>query len=697
MAGPTMKRVEAGEGAAGWSFGPAALRWTGPCDVDPRAPWVAWSLALEGDGAAFGRAVADGDARGVAPMVARLPMPWGMLLDLARRCVEWTPDAARAQAAGRESVDPRWTAALTTVLAEAGAAVEDAPASDEAEPLTQASPGREPTHLLRRADGTLAVLTQRDRLAAPPADGAELILRRPDGRETRLPFPHERGRHLALLRPADGDDDLVLTAWSRADQRVDVWMIDPSGAVRGPVQAAIGTSPLAFTRHGDRLWLHGEEQDVEVEIATGGVGRTLATYHSNPARLSWGRLGDWLPRPGARHLAQTGWCPKTIHWISLDDPTADRVVPWRRPVAGAALDPAGGALWLASEDGLWRLSPDGEPTRVVEVDAWGLALVGDALHVGARLAPTAFAVLTLDARTGRELDRRPVAHFPFRVDGVPGGVVARGLRRWTWLPDGGDPLTSEDRANAALARLADGTCAVAAGREVLVIGPDGALRRHLRLPFDGRLWGATDTCFVYGPGDHEPAPPEHDAFLALDADGAVVARLPRCAEARDEGCWCLPRRTLYATGQTKETGIVAPDGVYLTRGRTGRVGRWRPGSDPRAATAHGAPPPRGETRVEEVVKGYHTINPRDDWVVHGLEVPGGPLLALDGRYAGTTGVAPGRAVRAVDAAVVTLFRCHLGADGVEARRASTVILLDCTGPGAKGVAVDETSFVVRVE
>jgi hypothetical protein len=255
----------------------------------------------------------------------------------------------------------------------------------------------------------------------------------------------------------------------------------------------------------------------------------------------------------------------------------------------------------------------------------------------------------------------------FDIVELPRGLLLLGMSFWRWVElDGRIIEQSADRRDAAWARLADGTVACSAGEEVLVVGPDGALRRRLLLPYDGQIVGATETHVIFGPTSGGIPRVTPDGLYAIDARGEITERLAMNVR---------PERTFYAGGSTGDSGLFLPDALLLCE--RGRLVRWKPAPAGDSVRAVIEPKPSRMERGVRSVK-WDTYNPRDDWPEAGLEVQREDLVAVGGTYGGTTGVAASEALVVDDGSIATLVDCTLeNGGGARVLRGSTLILVGC--------------------
>jgi tetratricopeptide repeat protein len=664
--------------ARGLAIDDAVISWSGPVDEAAPAVLVEWRLERAHPlGERLAQAAAAGDAAGVDEVVRQLPLPTTMLAELAARCLDQQLAASLALVSGRVSSDLRWLRALTRVAAARSLSQSLETADASIETILVPSGDRQLRQLRCLPDGPTAALESRWGDESDPP-GARLSLRAADGSLRGVELPGSPKLSWALPTPVRADPAaLVVTAYDDEAHVVTAWLFAGSEVQRA-WHGKIDSEPQQFSISAAGLWLHCHQHHVLLDGACARDASTAASLPSTTAvpdpKIAFARgsdhmegrleaIGRWLPAFSRPVLRQgVGWISERLSWIDLDAELERRTTPWDHEMPRLAF--SGGALYIASTDGLWKIPAQSPAERILEGSYFGICIEPDTYWLGSDKD-----LIRYDRSANRQLWRVTTRDLVFDILRLTGGVLALSSFRWSWYDDAGNLVDAGDsERDVGWSRLQDGTLAVSAGRQVIVIGADGKLRRRAQLPYDGQIVGATATHFIYGPVDGGIPRIEPDALYALDAEGNVTSRYPTPIR---------PCRVFYGGGSTGDNGAIAADAVVIVE-RDGPLRRWDPASRKAAAatTAMMEPKRRVERGVSSVK--WNTVNPRDDWPEPGLLASGEELCAIGGEYGGSTGVCRGPAVQVDDHAIATLVGCKLTNGGwLRGNRSGTIILVDC--------------------
>lgn len=497
---------------------PGGLSWAGPTDPEPDAPIVACELpvALE--------------ARAVAELVERAPIPSTLLHELAARCPPGDDGGD----------DPRWRAARAHAAIARGEGTGDV--CEEAG--TCIDRGVDAVRGL--PDGTLARLR-----------GTELVIG--DAPPIALPVVERATYTLPALLAPDAIDPGQVVVAIRSYQPDQLIVLAFDG--RGRELARVETStPLTYSpthvSHGDAgYWVHDDRRHQRIAPQQPPIaGRP---YMRDGAPLS----ARWL-------LA----IDRELVWISLD--TAERrAFPWSHELR--TLVRVDDVLWATTPQGLWRLRGGEAPVRVWSGAAHGVAIGGTRAWLGLWNCST---VIEIELDTGTEVWRTAIPHDAYALQRFHGGILAIQIWRFTWLAgDGRVVVTTDERRDVGFARLADDTVAVSCGEQVVIVDPAGNVRRALPMPYDGQIVGATADRFLFGPvsgGEDRISP---TALVALDRTGHITGHLvPPCRPAHvdDARVYVIDRaRELRAWDPRGTTiGITPPRPRVPTQRATKRIG-----------------------------------------------------------------------------------------------------------------------------
>lgn len=434
------------------------IRWAGRTDPEPDAPIVAceYPVPLE--------------ARAIADLVAREPIPSTLLRELAARC----PPGDDAHA------DPRWRQARAAAAIAAGASAVDTTAG-RGTPIDR---GVEEVRTLRDGTvvyirGTTLVIGDRPPIALPVAEHAMYV----------LPAP--------LL---DDTDEIIVLVYGRAGTTLIEFTSDGREVARQEAPLAFLPNKVAKTAAG--YWVSSDSNHHLV-----GTNKTLRRpFMRNGVAIS----GGWLLEISKPILA----------WVELASGK-------RRPFDWHATETretarSGDILYCMTEDGLWRLQGGERPVRVWAGNAWGLAV--HANHAWLGLDDS--SVIAIDLTSGAQLWRSPIPHKAYSIRAFDTVVIAMSFDRCTLLtPDGRVLSTSEERRDVGVAQLADGTVGISCGEQLFLVESMGVVRRGLSLPYDGMILHATTDRFIFGPvsgGEARVSPTE---LVAFDRTGRVTSRL----------------------------------------------------------------------------------------------------------------------------------------------------------------------------
>lgn len=623
--------VERAEHASVLRVGAETIEWCGPAVAEPDAPLLRVALDRGSErGAALADALDAGDASAIGRVVEQMPAAPGFLDALAHHCWERDAEACFSVATRRIPAEPTWMRALARVGVARGSLVATPVPDAELAVLGTPEPGLRFDDVRMLPNGTIVALEIPDRDVEPRLQRARLSITAPDGELSRVELDAPQGTSLALPIPARADENAIAVSWYNGSaQRAVLRLVTPRGAVEREWQCDLSSSPQRFSRWDGGIWIHTSTQ----HLRFGDSAQPLAAYD---------RIGAQVPGPvqvqvlGTRVLvlATPGYRPESgqvaerAAWVDLDARLPDEGFAWDRAIQWPKV-----VALLLDGDSVWL----GDHEDVVRLD-----------------------------KTGRELARTRVAHWMDSLCRVPHGVVAYSMNGWSYVGDDGAIRASGEGREVACVVLADGTAFVSQGEDVIVIAPDG-VPRAVRLPYDGRVIGSTDTHAVFGPCQRTwESKLTPDAYYAIDGAGALAARVPigTLSAPTYRPPTCTRRALLFVE----------------TRGRLLSLEPRAPRVMPEQLQV--PPPPLRVERGVSSVRG-HTYNPRDDWPEPGIAIYASDLYARGCTYGGTTGVSPGPAVEVDNGAIAVLYECVLtGADWLRVERGSTVILVECTLKGA---------------
>jgi hypothetical protein len=269
----------------------------------------------------------------------------------------------------------------------------------------------------------------------------------------------------------------------------------------------------------------------------------------------------------------------------------------------------------------------------------------------------------VDFPTSGEHWRHVLPERPGRVERIPGGVVTAG-QSWWWIADDGR-IVESGRGFLALTLAQAGTTRVfSTGDELIFVGADGVMVRRVALESRAALLGSTGAYVV------ATTP---TALHVFDATGRRVATAPR----------------------TREHGeLLGPGAIYVREpGKLSRVTVRESGA---AGPSVLSAPARLATVQGERV--HHTVEEKSSrgpvtYTEPGLALAHSWHIGCGNTYVGD----PDEDVPAIDVsdgAIVTLVDCTLEGP-IELRRASTLVLINCTEKTATSL-VEDTCFVIRV-
>lgn len=640
-----------------------ALTYRGPIDLDEGGPVVEHVFARsrpEVEALVLGYTRAD--PRAIDGVVRALPMSLGMIDALAMRCVERSPDASAALAAGEGAPDVRWMRALARSHGPAPVRREPEPA-----PTLVVSPPTGDRVMALRAFGRDVVA-----LSCPQKYGAVQVENTlhfigHNGVHRVHTFSTDNGAQRALPLPLVASDELLWLSVRAADgsATIETWSIE--GELLSSTSTTADSAIQRISLVDGALWLHCEQH--HTRVAPDGTRESIE--HQDRGRspvvidgalLSFSRqVFDGERRT---HVSRSG------QWIALDASLRRESFVWDRPAHQVVASE--GRAFVASDDGVFVVAPFAAPRMIAD---------GSACYaIGALRGRVAFVVRsTLTVLDARSLDtvlsvELPSESYPIcvRVHMSEAVVVIATFTRAYVVDYGGKLLwDSGERREPVAVTLRDGTTVVSAGELVAAFARDGTHVATNCLAYDGQLVGATDAHAIFGPISGGVAITEPDALYAIDHRARVVDALPKAATGGVRG----PVRVRYGGGSETDSGTICSDRVLVVDG-AGALVEWVP-RDTQArvfAESKRVPSARGvvETR-------FHTSNPRDDWPLAGVELNAVTFYAEDCTWRGTTGVSPERAVIVRNGAIATLVRCKIDGDGGGARalQSSTLILCDC--------------------
>jgi hypothetical protein len=664
----------------GWRFADGRASWCGRADAEDAAPRLCWiSSEVE-----LARAAESGDPAAIASWVTRAAMPAGLLHALAERCLEHGREEALAIATGRRRVDPRWWSALAERALAAGlVSVEDR----EGALTTMMVSDGEVLQMAALDDGALAVLERvptaervlaRVRLfragAAPLGEG--------DTGQTLLEVEVGDKDPLSLLRASGGGSSVLLARVERASRTLSAWVLDADRAPR-VARTRLEALPEGWTLAGERLWLHLRSEQVALLLGSDEPGEPIRRIaRAQPPVLAPVRIVDgWLLVFGGASLRGGHAYAEELRWVKLDGSDEDRTYPWYQDVRHVSL--ADGRVWLVCARGVWGVRAPDPPRFRWAMGPMVAAVDGETLwfsfHNAARREN---GVACVDLVTSAERWRHVLPERPGRIERVPGGVVACG-QAWWWIADDGR-IVENGRGFLALSLARTGKTAVfSTGEELLFVDAEGQLRRRVALDGRAQLVGST--------GAHAIALTPQ-TLHAFDGGGRRVAQLPRQREDAPIGAF---ERATDEQHRLVDRALVAPGAVWVRDPKTLR--RFTPGSlvDESGGGVVVAPGRLATMREQLLENEIEETGSRGPviYTEPGLALARSWHLGVGNRYVGDDedDVA---AVDVSDGAVVTLVRCAL-AGPLEVRRASTLVLVDCTEESSSSF-VEEGCFVVRV-
>ncbi len=442
------------------------LRWAGPSDPDPDAPLLACELKVPLE------------ARAIADVVTRSPIPSTLLYELAARC----PPGDDGNA------DPRWRRARAAAALARGEAASEAH-DEKGTPIER---GVDAVRVLD--DGTLVRLR-----------GNMLAI----GDLPPIALPGAERPWYELLTPLTPDaidpDQVVVLSYNGMGASTLLVFGSSDGRELARIEAPLAFSPNRVARGQAGYWV-GNDNHLQL---FGGTANVARPYMREDVSISAG----WLVDIGRDEVRELGW-------VSLG--TGERrASPWQAKVN--AIVRHDDALWCTTKEGLWCLRGGEPPSRVWSGDAYGVAVGGTRAWLGITWKS---CVVAIDRATGTELWRTTIGHNAYALYAFEAVIVAVAIDRCTLLaPDGRVLWASDARRDVGVAQLADGTVGVSCGEQVVIVDPAGDLQRALPLPYDGQIFHATADRFLFGrvSGGVDQVPPT--ATIALDHAGRVTARL----------------------------------------------------------------------------------------------------------------------------------------------------------------------------
>lgn len=435
----------------------------------------------------------------VGDLVARYPMPAMLVAALAERFVDVSLDVG----------DVRWRYALAAARIARGEAVEP-PATGEVIQVGS-------TDARCLPDGTLVVL-HAGKLRIGP-------------RELELPraFASPTAR---LPRPAAIDPFLVAVV-ARDGGTVALAVYDRDGQVVGHGTAPVKGEVLTVSREPRGFWVHTGATDVLL----------------GPS----GARGD-MSDVGLRAMWRSQLVMANRHAVCAGEV-------WRS-FPGNAHVATDEAIWIATLDGIYQWDATSDPpVRVLEAPARAMCVEGRRMWSACDEVLVAFDRVTLQVEVRVEL--------PFAVTSLAwtaGRILARnttkGSEAWAVLDLQGAILATLEGPGAGHAALPDGSLAVGASRDILVVHADEAIARTIPRSF-GKFVGVTRDRFIV-------AEPKRGLY-AFDRAGRVTSQLPaaRPCEVDDTSVYAIADGALVRWDPRGGGGIDPPPRPRaIARGQT---------------------------------------------------------------------------------------------------------------------------------
>jgi hypothetical protein len=493
-----------------------------------------------------------------------------------------------------------------------------------------------------------------------------------DGDEARPVFlPHH-----------DGTDDPMVAMWLPRVQRCKLWPAAWQSDWTTSFEVDMTVMPGSWLRHGDWLWVLAPACTSGVKISGVEPGRVV-TWDSGTALGDVFRHalhdGRWLTvptvEPGANGRMRRG----SLQWIDLEH--ALEPVPIgcsERPHVSRC----GEYWWFSAGDDV-RVGRAGEVPVVERCGFVHAALATeDRLYVGASAGGTSH-LEALDLQTRSALWRLDDTPMPSVMMPVPGGIMlASATQFWLIRATGQVMYRSESRRDVTWQWMPDGHFAVAAGEELAIVAPNGALSGTRLMPWGGVLTGIMGDYLLYGPGAVGWDQWAQLGYWLLNHEGDTVAKLPFKGPTNGD---YIPIQTRWTHEGLVWTAPVFEDRLIACENQTRSIQEHAlrqsgaTAEQPEGDSPEQQPRPTWlrSTRENEQIKKWHTTNPRDEWPEAGVVFRQEGATCVDSHYAGTTGVAPGPSVALHDGASVLMVGCTLEPGGIEIHGGSTLWLVHC--------------------
>lgn len=601
------------------------------------------------------------------------PLTPAWLRDAAERCVAADAGVAEAIAQGRIQ-DRRWRRALTRAARSVGAAGE-ATRPDALERVWDPPPDHRLTEIVGRpGEWLLSTSTRSDggayRRALRRLDtnfGELATVPLPDGAGVMLPRAMfgAQARVVSVLQPGDDQRDTVAELRELGEDLQPTRVT--SLAITGHPSWIAHTDAGWLLMGGDFVFLPDGTMLPRCEYGLRGPGPIVLEHESQA----------WLLTAGERFFRaegpQRGWSTETAHWVNLHTGDAT-TLPWEY---SHGFSHHRGTVWGTSDRGLWRAPLGGAPELVWEKEGlYAIGVTDEAVFVTDRRAGR-LLVCDHDLRVRAEVADVPLFQSP---DVGPYGAVF-GWSEFVWVrPDGEVGARSGDAApeerSERICHDLDGRTLAVSGREALLLPPDGAGEaRRISLPMPCTLYGEAGGAWIAA------ARSSPYGLVAVFPDGSmehVPTEQPM-----------TPEPIVYGDGSTGDRGALTPDQVLLSNTRA--LWRWRPRRPRRVQLPK---PTEVREHVGQRQPGFHTYNPRDDWPVPGLSATDEDVVAREGVYGGTWGVAEAPGVQLRTGSHAVLVDCTIKR-GVDLAQGSTLWLVRCTLEG--GAKISDDSWLVLVD
>lgn len=602
---------------------------------------------------------------------AALLLPPVALHAFARRLVQVDPERAAAIRDGRLSGSMTLRAVLAEVMQKAEVALLTWSHRTVWTPASNQITASDPTWL---RDGRVVWMTS--------GQGQPwCVLQERNGSIDAHVLDDDEARPL-FLPHHDGSEDHLVAVWLPRAKRCKVWPEAWRGNWTLCVEVDMTVMPVTWLRRGDWLWVIAPMCTSGVKIGSPDSGRVVTWDTATAAGDAFQHAihdGRWLTIPTVKPGANGRMRRESLQWMDLEQ----ELEPVPIGCSGRPhVSRCGDRWWFSAGDDV-RVGRAGDLPVVERTGFVHAALATeDRLYVSAPAGGTNW-LEALDPTTRHVLWRLDDTPMPSVLMPVPGGIMlASATQFWLVRATGEVMYRSESRRDLTWQWMPDGHFAVAAGEELAIVAPDGALSGTRLMPWGGVLMGMVSGHLLYGPGTigwDQWAPL---GYWLLNQQGDTVAKLPLRGPAYGE---YVPIQTQWTHDGRVLTAPVSGDRLITCENKTRSIQEHRVRSpDTTATPPHGdskehRPPPTwlGPVRANERIAKWHTTNPRDDWPEAGVRFRQEGATCVGSHYAGTTGVARGPSVALHDGASAVMLACTLQPGGIEMEGDCTLWLIDC--------------------